>query len=342
MSDIKFSLYEYDLPLVRPFRLKNSELRSRVGLIIVGERIKGGSASGEIAPLPFFSSETFPIAKEEAITITRSINEGKSHVIESLKRAARSVAFGFESVLQRLNKSRLGASRSSVAINALLSGDPSNILSQALEKKEAGFKSFKIKIGTLPTDETIALIKELSHTLGDDCDLRLDANRSLSVEQTMQLADQLADIGIEYFEEPVSAVDELKTLLGKSAAIQLALDESLADAANDFLLECPQVTTLVIKPTILGPFRTKNLVEKTRKSKKKIVISSSFESPIGIAVLARMAASIAGDTPCGLDTLSIFADNPFGCHDWIKKGRITIDDLPETFGLSSGSFTRLV
>ncbi|MCL5771977.1 MAG: hypothetical protein M1479_06865, partial [Actinobacteria bacterium] len=55
---IKFDIFKYELPLLKPLIIKNRQLSSRRGIIINIQTSSGLSSFGEIAPLPFFHKES--------------------------------------------------------------------------------------------------------------------------------------------------------------------------------------------------------------------------------------------------------------------------------------------
>ena len=55
---IKFNIFKYELPLLKPLIIKNKQLNSRHGIIINIQTSSGLSGFGEIAPLPFFHKES--------------------------------------------------------------------------------------------------------------------------------------------------------------------------------------------------------------------------------------------------------------------------------------------
>ena len=55
---IKFNIFKYELPLLKPLIIKNKQLNSRHGIIINIQTSSGLSGFGEIAPLPFFNKES--------------------------------------------------------------------------------------------------------------------------------------------------------------------------------------------------------------------------------------------------------------------------------------------
>lgn len=125
------------------------------------------------------------------------------------------------------------------------------------------------------------------------CSVRLDANRQWSLEEALDL-----DLGeIEYIEEPLQDSSQL-SLLHREKRWPLALDETLY--RNEPWEQIEGVVALVLKPTALGALtRTFALAKK----RYRIIISSCFESSVGIDFLARLAHQVAPGELCGLDTL---------------------------------------
>ncbi|MGO3347036.1 MAG: o-succinylbenzoate synthase, partial [Halomonadaceae bacterium] len=65
----------------------------------------------------------------------------------------------------------------------------------------------------------------------------------------------------------------------------------------------PQLKTLVIKPTLIGSLSDcEALVQRARTGNLRVVVSSSFESDLGLGLLARLAGEWAPKEPPGLDT----------------------------------------
>ena len=91
---------------------------------------------------------------------------------------------------------------------------------------------------------------------------------------------------------------------------------------------CEGVAALVLKPAVLGGFeRTAELAAWAQQRGMHAVVSSAFESSVGIAQLAQLAAALdcasgrgSGGTQHGLATLSWFAEDllPAGAHPLLQ------------------------
>ncbi|NVB83850.1 MAG: AMP-binding protein [Kofleriaceae bacterium] len=131
--------------------------------------------------------------------------------------------------------------------------------------------------------------------------LRIDANRGWPVEETPALLAALADLPIEYVEEPcLDAAD----LLDRDLPVKLALDESLGELDPDALeraLSSPLLAAIILKPTLLGGFhRCIDLAQAAHAHGVAPIVSHALEGPIGTAACHELARAIGADIPVGL------------------------------------------
>lgn len=167
----------------------------------------------------------------------------------------------------------------------LLAGTPSTIL-----EKSKGLKRAKVKLSKIPLPQAIAVIKELSKRIR----LRIDFNRSLTLEEALYLAKECQSDAIEFYEEPLKNSQELRHF-----PYPVALDESLREEGFEALACLPHVVALVLKPTMIGSLAACKSFERFGKP---IVLSSSFESGIGLAQILRFAPHFQSILPLGIDT----------------------------------------
>ena len=84
---------------------------------------------------------------------------------------------------------------------------------------EDGFSMVKMKVGRDP-DADVARATAAREAIGDDVQLFVDANGAYSRKQALHFAGAFADIGVAWFEEPVSSddVDGLRLLRDRAPA----------------------------------------------------------------------------------------------------------------------------
>jgi len=190
-----------------------------------------------------------------------------------------------------------------VALAALLSADPAGRVplcavvdspAAALAAVASGFRTLKVKLrgvvhrAACAAHDT-ARVAEIRAAVGPAIAIRVDANRSLAIEDVEGVCDALAALGVEFLEEPAPGVTR------RDYTVPIALDESLV---GDVALE--GLGAVVIKPTVLGPTRTFALIERARAAGVDVVISHALEGPVGFAACAELALAVGGTRAHGL------------------------------------------
>ncbi|MFU8811899.1 MAG: o-succinylbenzoate synthase [Balneolaceae bacterium] len=325
MSSIR--LYRFGIPFHSEFITATGRYSHRSGLFL---HFRDGPLDvlSEISPLPGFSGETIQQAEEEVIQHADAIHAVASKS-ESLDDAARrcadlslspSVAFGVSCMAlgvlsQRLNISipALFQIRALPAIqkNATISAGTQKEMVNAMEKAvQAGFQTIKCKL----TPEYGPLLKVLEkiHQTYPGCTFRLDANRSLPIEETPSVLRSFRHLPVEYVEEPCacSSIGEKKELITASP-LPIAFDESITSFASlreHLLME--QQPILVVKPALFGSVfdLTATFRRHHDLSNNRLVFSTLLESIVGIRILDVLAALFGSRMHAqGLATDSLFA-----------------------------------
>jgi len=153
----------------------------------------------------------------------------------------------------------------------------------------------KIKIG-----RALELERETLNFLLSDCSqhniqYRLDGNQQMSLTALNKLLEAIPLQNIQFFEEPLKEINEWEIFYSKFQR-PLALDESFLERKNH-----PPVGTkyVIIKPSITHS--VSGCSKLISENKFKVIISSAFESSIGMGAL-KFLASQTNESP-GLDTL---------------------------------------
>ncbi|AUI65424.1 MULTISPECIES: o-succinylbenzoate synthase [Glaesserella] len=291
-------LYLYAIPVETGVILRNRRLKQREGLIIhLQQDDKEGW--GEIAPLPEFSLET--LAQAEMAT-REWIEKWLANQDESLDDYPPSVAFGISCALAELDGT-LGEQANFHTV-PLCYGDPDELYVE-LEQMQ-GEKIAKIKVGLYEANRD-GLIADMFLEAIPDLKLRLDANRSWSLEKALLFASKIAPERkhrIQFLEEPCRT-PEMSRQFAMQSGIAIAWDETVRE--KDFLVKKePNLTAIIIKPTLVGSIdKCVALIEQAHHQGLIAVISSSIESSLGLSQLARLAYQYTPNTLAGLDTLDL-------------------------------------
>ena len=313
-------IFRYRLPLAAPLPLAGRVIHERAGFLVRIESDSGTSAWGDVAPLPGFSRESIGEAEAELaawvgrLRGTRFDPRGDGLEpwlgYESGVAASPSVRFGLETALANLSRrmedrsaSELACFDGAVPVNGLLAGSREQVLADARRLRDGGCRAVKLKVGSRPVAEDVDLTSVVRSVIGDGMELRLDANRSWSLEQAVAFGRAVGDTNIEYLEEPLRDPAHLADFFD-ATGISVALDESLLELRPDDLDGRPEVGAVVLKPTLLGGIsRAREWVTKALALNVRPVVSGCFESGVGLLALAEFAWSSTGDTvPAGLDT----------------------------------------
>lgn len=286
---MQLALYRYSLPFRQPLMFKGQRLVSREGLLVM---IKG--QWGEIAPLPGFSTETLADAEAESLACLAAIKRG-----DKATPTLPSVQFGFDCA-QRLWPANFPTP---LPPYPLLQGAPTELMT-TLDTIVAGWGALlpnrlKLKVARYAMEEELALINQLATRL-PTTKLILDANGGWTRAEARHFCERLPLAHIDYLEEPCAAFAD-SVAVAEATGVSIALDETLS--RQDDWVYHPQIKALVIKPTLIGSLSAcEALVQQARKGNQRIVISSSFESDLGLGQLARLASEWAPNDPPGLDT----------------------------------------
>ena len=282
-------LHPYEIPLI------NSQMRAGVLINIIDT--KGNSGWGEIAPLPKWSRETLEEALEQLDLKLPAIIKREWTVETCFEKLARlrllpAISFGLESALFSLLEP---LSEYCVPTSALLMGSPKEILEQANSRHQEGFNSAKLKVGHLNFNEAQRLI----HQLKDRFHLRIDVNRAWTTSESLKFFSEFPLDTFDYVEEPFQNPHDLAQFLHP-----LAIDESFPlDLSLKKLELLPRLKALIYKPTMQGGMLgCLPLLKWTKKRGIHLVLSSSFESDIGLANIASIGHRLSLTSPIGIGT----------------------------------------
>ncbi|HAB98759.1 MAG TPA: o-succinylbenzoate synthase [Parachlamydiales bacterium] len=257
----------------------------------------GKKAYGDVAPLPYWSIESledanWQIARKKQEILAKNWKE--STCLEQIKELNLypSVSFALESALLSLLNP---LPEHKVVISALFLGPPEEIIKQAEKRLEEGYVSAKLKVGHLSFAEAKKLILQLK----DLFRLRIDVNRAWTTKESLDFFSFFDLDAFDYIEEPFQNPQDLMQFTHP-----LAIDESFPkDLSLRELEKLPHLKALVYNPTLQGglayclePYLW------CKKQKISFVLSSSFESDIGLGHIASMTHRLGLSSPVGLGT----------------------------------------
>jgi L-alanine-DL-glutamate epimerase-like enolase superfamily enzyme len=163
---------------------------------------------------------------------------------------------------------------------------------------------FKIKLGT---DDDLAIVRELRrHT---DALFRVDANCGWTAAQTIELSAQLAELGVEFIEQPLppDASDQDKHRVFRDSALPIIADEDCQ--TREDVVRCAGhfhgVNVKVNKCGGLTP--ALQMLREARALGLKTMVGCMVESAVGISAAAQLLPLL---DYADLDGSTLLADQP--------------------------------
>jgi O-succinylbenzoate synthase len=310
----QFKFFPYQRKFRIPLETHHGTWSVREGIILKLIKDEQQIGWGEIAPLPWFSSETL----EQSLNFCQSIGSSLiKEIIDEIPDRLPACQFGFESALTNLfsEKPILPIELPPHKYSYLLPTGKKALdyFLKINEEEVVGDReilTYKWKIGVESFTKEIAIFEQLIERLPQNAQLRLDANGGLNLEDAqrwLSFADQIRQI--EFIEQPLppNQFAELLTL-SQNFKTAIALDESVSSLKQ--LKKCYELGwrgIYVIKAAIIGsPRQLENCFQNKAID---IVFSSVFETSIGQqAVLALAQKWNNPDRALGLGVNQWFED----------------------------------
>ena len=300
----QFSFFPYQRKFKIPLETRYGSWSVREGIILKLIKNEQHIGWGEIAPLPWFGSETL----EQALDFCQSIGSRLTkELIDEIPDKLPACQFGFESALKNVSSQKpilnldLPAHKYSYLLptgkKALDHLSKINMNDEKLLGDRENL-TYKWKIGVQSFTQEISIFEQLVEQLPLNSRLRLDANGGLNLETAqrwLSFTDQIRQI--EFIEQPLSPAQfsELLTL-SENFKTAIALDESVANLKQ--LKECYELGwrgIYVIKAAIMGS--PMQLEKFCRNHAIDAVFSSVFETSIGQQAVLALAQELNNRDP---------------------------------------------
>lgn len=335
-----FTFYQYRIKLAKAIDLKSGRYECRDG-ILVRCAARGCEGWGEIAPLDGYSPDTFadvvnalPALKQrllEPVTLTHELPSVQSGI--GFAKAAYDAARDRGSLY--LHWGGL-PERSHIPIARLiLDSEPGAIVESVGTALKEGSSCIKMKVGLRSVSEDIALIRRVQSMLPVGASLRLDANRRWTLSEALTFAKGISSAGIAFIEEPLQSLSDYSTY-DREQQLPFALDESLHMSDRNVMSGWKNLTSIVLKPMLLGgPDVVLDWIRWASSRSISSVVSSMFETGVGICGLIAFSAAFAADTPAGLDTYGYLDDDTIHPRIRFSRGKVAIyQSFPKSWAVN--------
>ena len=321
---IHFQFRRYRLPLRTTVRTAHVVWIQREGLIIRVEGERGAVGFGEVAPIPAFGTETIDEAGAACEQLGEWPDEARLNAIPSTLGCVRH-ALGTALAQTTLSGGHAGSPAQPTtayrSVAALLPAGRAAV--EALRgRADAGFRTFKWKVGVGDAADEIALLDDVCAVMPEGARLRLDANGAWDRRIAERWLERCAERPVEFVEQPCAAparagesvrrrTDDLLLGLANDYPTPLALDEALVgDGDVERWIAAGWPGWYVVKPSLLGDVET--ALARLREAKATVVFSSALETAIGARAALRTAFAWTGEPKAlGFGVWPLFADPRF-------------------------------
>jgi L-alanine-DL-glutamate epimerase-like enolase superfamily enzyme len=224
-----------------------------------------------------------------------------------------------------------GAVRPDVPVTYPLGIDPvKETVATAVQAVEHGIRTLKMKIGWNP-DADVERVRAVRQEVGPDVAIRIDANQGYDVPTATRIVSRLAEVGIEYVEQPVADWDfEGLAAVRRLTGVKVMADESLHTLRDaERLIQLGSADILAIKLIkTSGLTQARSIVALAAANRVEIVVISPFETQFGAA--AGLALALAAPTAYRAHELRVFDSQPDLGTTGIRyeRGRIIPSQAP--------------
>jgi muconate cycloisomerase len=296
--------------------------------------------------------EAVPLALRGGVGLREVVAElegwREHHEVDELSAPARCAV---ETALMDLRGRRTGKGLGkegrdeTVECNAtLVAGPPEAVAADAERWAQAGFTTFKLKLGAETAKKPpqgaflrsrgsgdVEQVRAVRETLGLEVRIRVDANEAWDLEMAKATLAALEPLGIELAEQPVAGLEAMAALAA-STSIPLAADESVTsvDEAEAAVALGACAYTGIKLSKVGGPEEALAIADVL-----PAYVTSALDGPVGIAAAAQVALSLAEtDHPerlhlaHGLATQRLFAATIASVECEIRDGMLHLPPGP--------------
>ncbi len=324
-----------------PVRTSHGLWEEREGILLRVEDERGHAAFGEIAPIEGFGTETVAGALAWCAAVAGRVDAGRlAQAPAGLPCTAWAVASALAALEARAageaEAAEVGAESGGtapmkpgrrLAVSALIPRGKA-ALAHLERQADAGFSTFKLKIGTADFATEAQEIARIVDNLPPGARLRLDANGSLDARAAIRWLDAAQAWPVEFIEQPLPVEARHETIaLAHDHGVTLAIDEAVrtADDVKRWRDDgWPGV--FVIKPALAG--RPSDWLAEVAVEPSQFVFSSALETAIGARAGVLQAFDAGATRALGYGVGAFFDDDGLG--GGVRQPEVTIADIART------------
>lgn len=348
-------LFHVSIPLIKPYKLSKvyGTICDAQAVIVKIHTDEGITGFGEADPMPPFTEESpagvmvairdylGPCLLNEDPRRISLLGAKMDQVMYGNHTAKGAIDMALYDILGKERNTPLyallgGLYRSQIPVMwPLGSGSPEEDIQQIDEKMKGGYKTFMLKMGSLPIADEVERIKAIRGHFGSDIHVIVDVNQGWEVPEALEFISALKGYRLDFIEQPVARWDVrgLKRIRERSA-FPLSADESLISVHDALtLIQEQAVDIFSIKVSKNGGLSgAKRIAVLAEASGMKCLINSMLEFGISQAAALHFGCTTPNLFDCGhcyMSTLRLSDD----VTDFSNHIREATAQLPEGAGL---------
>jgi o-succinylbenzoate synthase len=329
----------YDLPLAGPLATADGTLETRRGFLV---RVDGGDVTGlgEAAPLPPFTESlaeceraltaAADVAARDGVAAAHGAIDGDTHPAAAHGLALASIDAAATRAREPLYRLLGGDEREALPVNATLGdGPPEATASEAAAAVDAGFGCVKVKVGARDPAADAARLRAVRDAVGPAVALRADANGAWTPAEAERALDALADVDLEYVEQPLAPADLSGHAALRTGSPPIALDEGVARHGIDAVLARGAADAVVVKPMAHGsPASARAVAVAARTAGLTVAVTTTVDAVVARTAAVHVAASLPSVAACGLATADRLSADLAPDPAPVADGRIEVPQRP--------------
>lgn len=209
----------------------------------------------------------------------------------------------------------IGAKTDSVQTDMTVGIDSvENMVGDAVEQIEKGFRIIKVKCGIDP-EKDIEVIKQIRKAVGDDIDLRIDANQGYDKETAIHVLNEISKYNITEAEQPLPYWDvHGMAEVNKVSPVPVMADESVK-LPIDAEIVCGHDACKILNIKLMkcgGIYPALQIADIAKKYGKTCIVGCFYESKLAISAAAAVVLAKDNIESADLDSFFTFANPEVG------------------------------
>jgi len=348
MQITQIEVYQFPVKLKKPFVISLGSFDYAENVVVVVRTDEDLTGFGECSPFMPINGESMETCFIVANYLAKSLIGKNPLDIEACSEMMDRTIFGNSSIKSAFDIALydIASQAAGQPLYAFLGGkndrilktdytvslnEPQQMVADAQEIKNRGFEVIKVKLGNDP-EKDIFRIKAIRKQIGDEIPLRLDANQGWNVDSAIRVLNELADLNIQFCEEPIQRWNYMHLpRIRKASNVMIMADESCCDHHDaQRLIDLGAAPSFNIKlGKSSGIFKAQKIIKLAEIANLQLQIGGFLESRIGFTASAHLALTSNTVKFCDFDTPMMFSDDPvLGGINYGANGLVTVPEVP--------------